>query len=184
MDSYEPYASRVAGDAYSWTAANSMFLRYFGGGEEKPEVAEAIRRSDEAAERLAASFADVAVYEDGDKRHSLEAASKLIANHEAVVQDCTRDDPISQQQIGRASNSDAADAVLRYVASCLLSDNGTLQQAREAPLPSDIEEGSAKDAATAARTVASRLCVPRDMSAPAAGVLRAALSTVANRLEE
>ena len=182
MDSYEPYSNRVAGDEYSWLATNSMFLRYFGGGEDKPEVAEGIRRADESATRLAASFVESAVEEGSDKSFSLEAASKLIANHEAVVEDCTRDDPKSQQHIGRASNADAADAMLRYVSSCLLSSTGTVQQAKAAPLL-DIDFESAKDAATAARTVASRLCVPRDMSAPAASILRAALSIVADRLE-
>merc|ERR1711966_226347 len=67
MDSYEPYSSRVAGDEYSWAATNSMFLRYFGGGEDKPEVAEAIQRADTAAERLASSFADMAVGKEEDE---------------------------------------------------------------------------------------------------------------------
>ena len=39
------------------------------------------------------------------------------------------------------------------------------------------------DAARAARTIASRLCVPRDMSAPAAKILRAVLMTAAEELE-
>ena len=39
------------------------------------------------------------------------------------------------------------------------------------------------DAARAASTIASRLCVPRDMSAPASKILRAALMTVAETLE-
>mmetsp|Transcript_34581 Transcript_34581/g.83644 ORF Transcript_34581/g.83644 Transcript_34581/m.83644 type:complete len:338 (-) Transcript_34581:162-1175(-) len=183
MDSYEPYANRVAGDQYSWTATNSMFLRYFGGGEDKPEIAEGIQRADDLAKSLASSFAEKAVEEDSEKRYSLEAASKLVANHEAVIKDSTRQDPKSQQHIGRASNSVAADTMLCYVASCLLSSNDTMQQAKEAPLV-DIEKESARDAANAARTVASRLCVPRDMSAPAASILRAALVTIADRLEE
>mmetsp|Transcript_37208 Transcript_37208/g.65334 ORF Transcript_37208/g.65334 Transcript_37208/m.65334 type:complete len:499 (+) Transcript_37208:63-1559(+) len=185
MDSYEPYSSRVAGDEYSWTATNSMFLRYFGGGEDKPEVAAAIQRADDAAQRLAGLFVEKAGQqaEDGGKKYSKEAAAKLVSNHEAVVNDCTRDDPKSQQHIERGSNSNAADAILRYVTSLLLSDDDTVLQAKEAPLI-DMEKESAKDAATAARIVASRLCVPRDMSAPAATILRAALATVADRLEE
>ncbi len=89
MDSYEPYSDRVAGDAYSWTATNSMFLRYFGGGEDRPEIAEGIRSADAAAERLAGSFAEGAADEEvaGKKRRSREAAAKLVANHEAVVMD-------------------------------------------------------------------------------------------------
>ncbi|KAL7545985.1 hypothetical protein ACHAWF_009332 [Thalassiosira exigua] len=187
MDSYEPYANRVAGDEYSWTAANSMFLRYFGGGDDKPEVAAGIERADDAAERLSRSFGENAAEEGGDKTHSKEAAAKLISNHEAVVEDCTRDDPKSQQHIDRAlGGEDAADAVLRHVVSLLLSENDTLVEARVAPLPDTIMEGgsnTAKVAALAARIVATRLCVPRDMSAPAASILRATLATVADRLE-
>merc|ERR1719287_315505 len=74
---------RTAGDEYSWTATNSMFLRYFGGGEDKPEVAEAIQRADTAAERLASSFADMAVGKEEDEggKYSKEAVAKLVANH-------------------------------------------------------------------------------------------------------
>ena len=184
MDSYEPFSGRVAGDEYSWTATNSMFLRYFGGGEDKPEVANAIRRADDAAETLAASFAMNVVAEDADKKYSKEAAAKLVSNHHAVVEDCTREDPKSQQHIARASNVVAADALLRYIVSCLLSSDDTMRQAKEAPLLDVGGCESAKDAAVAARTVASRLCVPRDMSAPAASMLRATLATVADRLED
>lgn len=187
MDSYEPYSSRVAGDEYSWTATNSMFLRYFGGGEDKPEVAEAIQRADDAAKRLASSFVDMALEQEegeGGKKYSKEAAAKLVANHEAVVNDCTREEPKSQQHIIRGSNPDAADIMLRYVSSLLLSDEDTVLHSKVAPLLDTENQEAAKDAAAAARTVASRLCVPRDMSAPAASILRAVLVTVANRLEE
>lgn len=183
MDSFEPFIGRVAGDEYSWTATNSMFLRYFGGGEDKPEVAAAIERADNAAESLSSLFAENAAVEE-DGKYSKEAAAKLVANHEAVVKDCTRDDPKSQQHIGRASNAENADALLRYVASLLLSDDDTVLQAKEASLLDVENKESAKDTAAAARTVASRLCVPRDMSAPAASILRAALAIVADRLEE
>ena len=44
MDSYRPYSSGVAGNEYSWTATKSMFLCYFGGGEDK-----------EAADKLVAN---------------------------------------------------------------------------------------------------------------------------------
>jgi hypothetical protein len=39
------------------------------------------------------------------------------------------------------------------------------------------------DAAAAARAVAARLCVPRDMGGPAAKILRGTLAIIANRLE-
>ena len=50
MDSYPPYRDRVMGDEYSWTATNSMFLRYFA-DEDDPDTATAIQRADDAAAR-------------------------------------------------------------------------------------------------------------------------------------
>lgn len=191
VDSYAPYSERVMGDEYSWTATNSMFLRIFGGGEDEPEVAAAIRRSDDAAARLTESFAAKAAEErEGDhdddddvgtkKKFSREAASKLVSNREAVIADCTREDPKSQRHLGRASDVDAADVALRIVVGVLLSEGDPIARARESTLP-DME--NAKDGASAARTVAARLCVPRDMGAPAASILRAVLAIVADRLE-
>jgi len=185
MDAYEPYAGRVRGDRYSWVATNSMFLRYFGGGEDKPDIAAAIKRADETAETLSASFAEAMVTDEAGK-HALEAATKLITNHEAVVADCTRSDPLSQQHIGRGGDVDAADLVLRSVAAALLeSCNSSEPIVADANLDAVLEMGSAtrRDAALAAKTVASRLCVPRDMSANAASVLRGTLAGIADRLE-
>ena len=179
MDSYEPYSGRVMGDEYSWVATNSMFLRYFGGGEDKPDVAAAIKRADDAAERLTSSFLDQAIFEDDCKKHSMEAAAKLVSNHDAIVKDCTRGDPSSQQHIERASSEDDADMMLRHVCMLLLSETDTLKEATESLLPEITKDGAA-----AAKVVASRLCVPRDMSAPAASILRATLSSIANRIEE
>lgn len=186
MDAYEPYAGRVRGDQYSWVATNSMFLRYFGGGEDKPDIAAAIKRADETAQTLTASFAKTVVT-DEDGKHALEAATKLISNYEAVVADCTRSDPVSQQHLGRAGDANAADLVLRSVAAALLgSCNSSESTVVDTDLDAVMEMGSEtrKDAALAAKTVASRLCVPRDMSADAASVLRGALATAADRLEE
>jgi glutathione S-transferase len=182
MDAFEPYTNRVAGDAYSWTATASMFLRYFGGGEDKPEVAAAIERADKKASELAKSFSSVRE-ELSDTSFSLEAAAKLLSNHEAVVQDCNRQDPVSQKHIPRASDPEIADTVLRYVTSILVlaKTESCLQLAKAAPL---VEVPNRTEGALAARTVAARLCVPRDMSAPAAKVLRGVLSIVADRLEQ
>jgi len=185
MDSFSPYSDRVAGDAYSWTATQAMFSRYFGGGEDKPEVAKAIELSETLSQQMTSSFAD-AVVVDVDGTFALEAASKLISNYEAVVNDCTNAEPKSQKDVQRGTDSKAADLVLRYVASILLSPNPS-QEAAEAPLvvlDSDSSGTTAtQDAALAARTVAARLCVPRDMGAPAAKLFRKVLATVANRLE-
>eukprot|EP00545_Synedropsis_sp_CCMP1620_P002887 CAMPEP_0119008036 /NCGR_PEP_ID=MMETSP1176-20130426/3419_1 /TAXON_ID=265551 /ORGANISM="Synedropsis recta cf, Strain CCMP1620" /LENGTH=494 /DNA_ID=CAMNT_0006960293 /DNA_START=55 /DNA_END=1539 /DNA_ORIENTATION=+ len=187
MDAYAPYSHRVAGDAYSWTAATSTFLRYFGGGEDKPEVKKGIQLADAAAERMTSGFAEQ--YDDNDVSvlFAQEAAAKLISNHEAVVKDCTRQEPVSQKDIVRAEDASTADTLLRYVTSVLLSsssNNSVVEVATSAPLLTISSPDKTQEAALAARTVAARLCVPRDMSAPAAKVLRYVLVTVAGRLEE
>jgi glutathione S-transferase len=181
MDSFGPYSDRVAGDRYSWTATASMFLRYFGGGEDKPHVAAGIKRADATADDLSRSFAHHP--EGGERSFALEAATKLVSNHKAVIKDCTRQDPVSQKHIPRASDVQVADKVLRFVSSILLSsdDDSVIKVAKTCPI---VEVSDSSEGALVARTVASRLCVPRDMGAPAAGVLRACLSIVADRLEE
>ena len=57
--------------------------------------------------------------------------------------------------------------MLSFVCKCLLSENNTLEEAKEATM---VDMISAKDAAAAAKVVSSRLCVPRDLSAPAASI--------------
>ena len=180
MDTFEPYCHRVMGDKYSWVAVSSTFLRYFSGDESDPKVAATIARADEAAEKLTDSFASYK-FDEAEDKFVQEAANKLISNHEAIVKDCTYVEPLSQKHIDRASDGDVADQVLRYVATILVSDDNIIDLAKSSPI---VQVENAKDGALAAKTVASRLCVPRDMSAPAAAVLRGVLSIVANRLEE
>jgi hypothetical protein len=181
MDAYAPYSNRVAGDEYSWVATSSIFLRFFGGGEHKPKIAAAIELADATAKDLSDGFAAV---KGGEAEFSLEAARKLLSNHEAVVQDCTRKEPLSQKHIPRASNEVTADAILRHVTSILVEHPENPVEAARTSAMVQLEDIEAKDAAVAARTVASRLCVPRDLGGPAAKTLRAVLSITANRLEE
>jgi glutathione S-transferase len=181
MDSFGPYSDHVAGDRYSWTAAASNFARIFGGGKDSPGVADVIKRADDAAYELSKSFAN---HPEGARSFAVEAATKLVSNHEAVVKDCTRQDPVSQQHIPRASDDEeeVADTVLRFVSSILLtSDDSVIQVAKTCPI---VVVSNSSRGALVARTVASRLCAPRDMGAPAAAILRACLSIVADRLEE
>lgn len=185
MDSYEAYTGRVAGDEYSWTATASMFLRYFGGGEDKPKVVEGIARADAAAERLAKEFiaADI---EGADKQDAaLEAAAKLISNHEAVVADCVREEPLTQKNIPRATGADTADRLLRHVTSVLLqiaAEPSSSTETSASQLVEDCDADATAQGALALQTVSKRLCVPRDMGAPSAALLRRILSSVAENL--
>ena len=97
--------------------------------------------------------------------------------------DCTNSDPKSQQHLARAKDEEStADLVLRYVASLLVSSPArAIHEAKSAPL---LELQNPEAGALVARTVAKRLCVPRDMGAPSAAILRSVLCTVANRLDE
>ena len=177
MDSYDAYGLRVAGDEYSWTATASQFLRYFGGGEDKPKVAQGIARADAAAEQLAQEFvANTKV----SKQAALEAAGKLISNHDAVVADCVREEPLSQKHIPRASSHETADLLLRHVASVLLQLAN--EPATELPTMDGLETSELEQGALALLTVSKRLCVPRDMGAPSAALLRGILSSVAEDL--
>ena len=179
MDAFSPYSDRIAGDEYSWTATAAQFLRYFGGGEDKPEIAAAIIRAEDAAQVLTTSFSQIKG--DPTKANAVEAVTKLLSNYDAVVNDCTRGDPVSQKNIGRAVDKRVTDKLLRYVASILLSEN-VVESAMNAPLL-DLDTVERADAIVAARTVAARLCVPRDMGTPAAKVLRGTLAIVADRLD-
>ncbi|OEU21517.1 glutathione S-transferase [Fragilariopsis cylindrus CCMP1102] len=237
LDSFSPYSDRVAGDKYSWTATASQFLRYFGGGEDKPEVAAKIKRCDAAAKELEKEFINVNYQmnyvEDEDKDEeddrlmeilikaaadaktssnekelsnesiikninktkndqisderlfALEAVTKLISNHEAVVSDCVRDEPISQKHIPRGTDKDTADLLLRHVASVLLQTASLSLK----PIIDNVADVVVQDSsnrrtqgAVALKTVATRLSVPRDMGAPAAALLREVLSIVAEDL--
>ena len=181
MDSYGPYYNRVAGDKYSWTATTSVFLRYFGGGgADDSAIAKSIQRADDSAEELITDFAK---YKQENEQYALEAATKLISNHEAIVIDCTNSDPKSQQHLARATEKEStADHVLRYVASLLTSSPASaIQEAKSAPI---IQLDNPEAGSLVARTVAKRLCVPRDMGAPSAAILRSVLCTIANRLDK
>eukprot|EP00535_Pseudo-nitzschia_heimii_P005576 CAMPEP_0197191332 /NCGR_PEP_ID=MMETSP1423-20130617/23196_1 /TAXON_ID=476441 /ORGANISM="Pseudo-nitzschia heimii, Strain UNC1101" /LENGTH=492 /DNA_ID=CAMNT_0042643939 /DNA_START=34 /DNA_END=1513 /DNA_ORIENTATION=+ len=188
MDSYEPFASRVAGDEYSWTATASMFLRFFGGGEDKPKVAAGIALADAAAEKIASDFVSAGAQGSNQQKAAFEAAAKLISNHEAVLVDCTKEEPLTQKHIARAppTGTDAADLLLRHVSSVLLKTAASSSSSISDASVTDLLDGYGSDAtaqgALALQTVSKRLSVPRDMGAPSAALLRGVLSRVAENL--
>lgn len=211
MDSLPAYANRVAGDCYSWTAVASTFARYFGGDEQQDEsVQRMIQTADAAAAKLRSGFSSSSsddaeeCWKDGIMtvaEAAQQAAHKLIGNHEAVVADCTRAEPISQKELERAAaeNLQAANAILLQVAHVLTriaaaaandddnsaSSSSWMRMAQTEPMHVNISSPTERaEAAKAARTVAARLCVPRDLGAPAAKILRGVLSITANRVEQ
>mmetsp|Transcript_36858 Transcript_36858/g.89312 ORF Transcript_36858/g.89312 Transcript_36858/m.89312 type:complete len:648 (+) Transcript_36858:4705-6648(+) len=177
LDQYEPYYNRVAGDAYSWTAVASTFLRYFATGPNgtmSVQTQQTIDIVDAAANKLMDSFATSTLYEETPSARQ-QAASKILSNHQAIVADSTNSDPQSQKETPRATDVDAAIAILRAVVTKLIKD--VHDDGDDIVVDPSVD---ATEAALAARTVASRLCVPRDMGAPAAQVLRKSLIQAAD----
>lgn len=185
LESYAPFAERAAGDEYSWVATSAMFARYFG-KEGDPETIATIEKSESAAMALVDGFKSAVREDDCDGIFAMEAAAKVISNHEAIAKDCANPEPKSQQTVPRANSEETAEKVLLAVAQMLLKKDKAIREAKTTIIPEDMGIGDDErlDAAKAAKTVAMRLCVPRDMSAPAAKILRAVLMIVAERLEE
>ncbi len=176
MDQHPAYYQRVSGDAYSWTVAAGTFLRYFANGpngtiSEQTQIT--IARADAMAQNMTDSFSTCTVYEEASAA-KFQAAAKIMSNYDAIVADCTRFDPKSQKDLPRSSDRAAADAMLRAVVHQLLAVNN-----EALPVDGSVD---AEQAAVVAETVAARLCVPRDMGAPAAQVLRKTLTQAAKAL--
>lgn len=172
MDSVPAYSENVAGDDVSWALVTSTILKVFGRnaeGDVDSETEEKIIAADAAAQAMLENAATAATVEASPPIAAATAAArKLIANHEAVVADASAGnvEPKSQIALQRLPPSAApvVDHVLRNTASRLLG-------LEPVPVPND----HAALAAQAARYVATRVCAPRDMGAPAAKALRQAL---------
>jgi len=197
MDSYKPYSNRVAGDEYSWTAVASYFLKLFNsnGTNVSDETKDAMLRADNAAMALENSFVgkcnklDELGQVEKIGKAKLLAADKIITNYEAIIKDCTNSNPKTQVHIPRATNEQSVDLLLRYVVHTLLQSttmNQTLEKVIAGSCSSmlvDLIEDK-YDASVAARTIARRLCIPRDMGALSGTFLRGVLSMVATSLEK
>jgi len=183
MDNFAPFSERVSGDQYSWVATASMFARFFGDAAD-PKVIATIERSDAEAKRLMENLSVSSSSDEYEAKFAFEAAAKIISNHEAIVSDCANKDPKSQVHISRSGSEEIADVLISYIASLLMNEGDkAIEFARSENLQlPDIQDGDKADMAQAARTIASRLCAPRDMSAPAANILRTVLLAVAEKL--
>lgn len=187
METAPSYAERVQGDAYSWEAVMPVLIRMFSGGNLSAAAAAraadaeaaATQSLDDLEARVAASPAPLLDF--GSPEARLEAATKLLGNHEAVVADAVNPEPRSQKELARLpeSKAPAVDATLRVLAAALLSgeDSALVPPTADAlGRPIDVAEVD-----TTCRYLAARLCVPRDMGAPAATALRAACLGLARR---
>jgi hypothetical protein len=192
MDSCPAFASRASGDAYSWLAVLSAMSRGFGPSDAPltPEKRAASEAADRAAGDHLAGLAAAAAASRAPEAARQEAARALLANRDAVAADAVRAAPLSQQHIPRlpddAAGRRAADAALRAAAWVLLAPSAAAGDAGYAAAAAAALRGEAVDAglaARAARVVAARLCVPRDMGAAPGAALRAALLGVAAALE-
>ena len=161
-----------------------VFARYFAGKEIDAHTEAYIARSEGAASALIAEFGDVGDI-DVKEEFVLEAGQKIISNHDAIITDCTSKDPKSQQSMKRAKDPDAANKALLFTANLLLEAGGNIIDAvNEASVDTlEFDTNEKEDAAVALKTVASRLCVPRDMSAPAARILRYCLMSLSEKFE-
>lgn len=182
------YVNRVAGDKYSWTGVLHFLLTTFGeknkAGADEPQIVEAKEKVNSTALALTADFAkekkDWAI-QDGCsltlEEVARRAAAKIVSNYTLIVEDCTYDKkPNTQTHITRANSQKNADVALRAVVDTLL--NG--KPSGDVKIPSFDSKEDASDAAQAMKTISNRLCVPRDMGAPSAAVLRKVLTKVAD----
>lgn len=181
------YANRVAGDKYSWSAVSSFFLKMFADHfdeEMTPDGAAAVKRSKEITAALVSGFTQESTYSVtmgnslSKEEMAKSAVSKIISNHDNIIKDCTSSDPKTQKDLKRAHSEDSADIALRAVVMNLLDESEG-----ETSYPSFESTEDALDAAIAMKTIAQRLCVPRDMGGPSAAVLRKALMTMAESIE-
>jgi glutathione S-transferase len=193
MDAEPAFTRRASGDAYSWAAVLSAMAR-FGlpvGAEPAPERRAEADRADRAAasilDSLAADAAAGAFSTTAEAR--CEAARAVAANRDAVIEDSVRAAPLSQAHLPRLPDTPparrAADAALRAAVQALLAPTAAPWAAAAEAAAAVRAEGDVDSrlAAEAARVVAARLSVPRDMGAAAGAALRVVLLGVAAALD-
>jgi len=191
MGTLPAYVDRVAGDKYSWTGVLYFLLTKFGERDKDGEETELVKKTKEMVNKICLDIAETFPkkkeswsVEHGcalDKKEiAKRAALKILSNYGGIVEDCTYDKkPSSQTHIKRANSQKNADVALRAVVSILLG----MVEKEKIKVPTFALKQDAVDAAQAMRTISKRLCVPRDMGAPSATILRSVLTQVAQNIE-
>lgn len=187
------YSDSVMGDAYSWAALVGTFQRMFSvnateaSPDKAAEAAAVIKRADNAA-RDALNALQKAAINDFSAEHRASAAYVVVGNREAIVADAVNAQPESQLNLKRlADEEEDEDEDARRLVDYTLRE--ACRRLVDLPEDDDIDDeciDSPADAAMvaqAARYVAGRICVPRDMGKPAASALRSTLMKIASESE-
>jgi len=181
------YSGRVQGDEYSWAASVGTFQRMFSANSsaELSDAAKAVVKRADYAAAVALRSAPAASSADAAAR--TQAARKIIGNRDAIVADATSESAKSQPQLKRLAPREApvVESVLQSAAERLVkAETRSSRDSLEELLDAEWAEAEmAMVRARAAKFVASRLCVPRDMGAEAGAALRATLLEIANEEE-
>jgi len=165
-DAVPAYACRVRGDAASWRAVLAM--AGFGNAGLPPEViadAAAAERAFGSArlgngawwEAFAASRPHVAA------SPAEEAAARLTRNRAAVAADAVRRGVLGEGQV---------DGALREVAEALVAHAAEAEAAEAEAETAAAAATPSAEAVALLRYLDARMCVPRDMGAPAAAAIR------------
>mmetsp|Transcript_28132 Transcript_28132/g.53252 ORF Transcript_28132/g.53252 Transcript_28132/m.53252 type:complete len:445 (+) Transcript_28132:140-1474(+) len=177
LDSY----SRPSGDELSWLTVSSVFLKMFGGNgtSVNPSVAAKIvmaeKAAEEAVEEVRAKAAKgwkreriMRFFGAKTREEGIEAARKIIDNHEAVVNDACSSTSEAKSQVALArlspDSKTSVDLALRTATARLLNVKS------ERPRYEDKEA-----ARQGMEFIARRVCAPRDMGANAAVEFRRCL---------
>lgn len=175
----EPYRERVRGDRYSWLALVGSLQRARRSSISEPQALTAVDNTIRKADRAATyALRDAGSQSQVPKAARLEAARVLLAKHEDVVADATSKAVRSQPQLVRQEEDDShyVDEVLREAMIRLLaSTDHNVQGESIVDALDSADPLRAMAWAQAAKFVAARICVPRDMGAPAAAALRSVL---------